>query len=88
MFGEQTAKGTLIIIKLGSATLRISILTRVHSRFDFQILINFNYLDIHLTLKLVGGGGILPIGQEIACHFSQDHTMITKFLDFIHTHPI
>ena len=36
MFGEQTAKGTLIIIKLGSATLRISILTRVHSGFEFQ----------------------------------------------------
>ena len=23
-------------------------------------------------------GGILPIGQEIACHFSQDHTLVTK----------
>ena len=34
-----------------------------------------------------GGGGILPIGQEIACHFSQDHTMVTKFLGFIHKHP-
>ena len=36
----------------------------------------------------VGGvGRILPIGQEIACHFSLDHTMVTKFLDFIHKHP-
>ena len=26
----------------------------------------------------MGGGRILPIGQEIACHFSQDHTMVTK----------
>ena len=34
-----------------------------------------------------GGGRILPIGQEIACHFSQDHTMVTKFLGFIHKHP-
>ena len=34
-----------------------------------------------------GGGWNPPIGQEIACHFSQDHTMVTKFLDFIHKHP-
>ena len=34
-----------------------------------------------------GGGRILPRGQEIACHFSQDHTMVTKFLDFIKKHP-
>ena len=27
-----------------------------------------------------------PIGQEIACHFSQDHTGVTKILDFIHKH--
>ena len=41
-----------------------------------------------LTLKDPGGGGrILPIGQEIACHFSQDHTMVTKILDFINIHP-
>jgi len=26
------------------------------------------------------------IGQVIACHFSQDHTMVTKILDFIHKH--
>ena len=30
---------------------------------------------------------ILPIGQEMACHFSQDYTMVTKFLGFIHKHP-
>jgi hypothetical protein len=24
--------------------------------------------------------------QEIACHFSQDHGMVTKILDFIHKH--
>ena len=40
-----------------------------------------------LTLKDKGGGNP-PIGQDIACHFSQDHTVVTKFLDFIHTHPI
>ena len=33
-----------------------------------------------------GGGQILPVGQEITCHFSQDNTMVTKFLDFIHKH--
>ena len=40
-----------------------------------------------LTLKTAGGGRILPGAQEIACHFSQDHTMVTKFLDFIKKHP-
>ena len=35
-----------------------------------------------------GGRLIQPIRQEIACHFSQDHTMIAKFLDFINKHPI
>ena len=34
-----------------------------------------------------GGGLKVPAGQEIACHFSQDHTVITKLLDFIHKHP-
>ena len=34
-----------------------------------------------------GGGGLkVPAGQEIACHFSQDHTVVTKILDFIHKH--
>ena len=41
-----------------------------------------------LTLKDAGSGLIQSIGQEIACHFSQDHTMVTKFLDFIHKHLI
>ena len=35
----------------------------------------------------MGGGLRQPIGQEITCHFSQDHTMVKKFLDFIHKHP-
>ena len=35
----------------------------------------------------MGWGGILPIGQEIASHFLQDHTMITKFIDFINKQP-
>ena len=30
------------------------------------------------TPKRHGGGWNPPIGQEIACHFSQDHTMVTK----------
>ena len=37
--------------------------------------------------KRDGGGLIQSIGQENACHFSQDYTMVTKFLDFIHKHP-
>ena len=47
----------------------------------------YHFLAIGKTLTLKDPGGILPIGQEIACHFSQDHTMVTKFLDFIHKHP-
>ena len=34
-----------------------------------------------------GGGWNPPIGQEIACHFSQDHAMVTKILENIHIHP-
>ena len=40
-----------------------------------------------LTLKEAGVGPKVPAGQEIACHFSQDHAMVTKILDFIHKHP-
>ena len=40
-----------------------------------------------LNPKRPGEGRNLPIGQEIACHFSQDHTMTTKILDFIHNDP-
>ena len=36
--------------------------------------------------KRPGGGRILPGGQGIACHFSLDHAMVTKFLDFVHKH--
>ena len=28
----------------------------------------------------------MSTGQEIPCHFSQDHTVVTKILDFIHKH--
>ena len=44
-------------------------------------------LEICLTLKDPGGGWNPSIGQEIACHFSQDHAMVTKILDIIHKHP-
>ena len=37
--------------------------------------------------KTPGVGRNPPIGQEIACHFSQDHAMVKKILDFIHKHP-
>ena len=30
--------------------------------------------------KTPGGGGNPHIGQKIACHFSQDDNMVTKFL--------
>ena len=43
-------------------------------------------IKFDLTLKDPGGGRILPGGQEIACHFSLDHAMVTKFLDFVHKH--
>ena len=39
----------------------------------------------NLTLKDAGGPKV-PTGQEIACHFSQNHTVVTKNLDFIHKH--
>jgi hypothetical protein len=37
-----------------------------------------------LNPKGGGGGSKCPIGQEIGSHFSQDHAMIPKILDFIH----
>ena len=40
-----------------------------------------------LTLKEAGGGPKVPSGFSIGCHFSQDHAMVTKILDFIHIHP-
>ena len=36
--------------------------------------------------KGCGGGHKVPTGQEIVCHFSQDHARVTKILDFIHKH--
>ena len=44
-------------------------------------------LAILLTLKDAGGGPKVPSGFSIGCHFSQDHAMVTKILDFIHIHP-
>ena len=44
-------------------------------------------LRADLTLNDAGGGQNDPLqctGQEIAFHFSQDHAMVTKILDFIH----
>ena len=40
-----------------------------------------------LNPKGGGGGSKCPIGQEIGSHFSQNHAMVTKILDFIHKHP-
>ena len=34
-----------------------------------------------------GRGPKVPSGFSIGCHFSQDHAMVTKILDFIHIHP-
>ena len=44
----------------------------------------FRYINC-LTLKEAGGLKV-PAGQEIACNFSQDHTVVTKILDFINKH--
>ena len=48
----------------------------------------FQYYAMFNPKKTKGGGRNLPICQEIARHFSQDHTMFIKFLVFIHKHPI
>ena len=63
-------------------------------RAIYNIFLNSNFPDksalkwsLELTLKDPGEGGNPPIGQEIACHFSQDHAMVTKILDIIHKHP-
>ena len=40
-----------------------------------------------LNPKGCGGGPKVPGGFLIGCHFSQDHAMVTKILDFIHIHP-
>ena len=53
---------------------------------DFLHGIDVDGKENSLTLK-DAGGGIPPIGQEIACHLSQDHAMVTKILNFIHKHP-
>jgi hypothetical protein len=55
---------------------------------SFLLKIQNKNLWNFLTLKDPGGGGLRqPIGQDIACHFSQDHAMVTKIHDFIHKHP-
>ena len=33
------------------------------------------------------GGPKVPSGFSIGCHFSQDHAMVTKILEFINKHP-
>ena len=40
-----------------------------------------------LTLSDAGGWSKCPYGFSIGCHFSQDHAMVTKILDFINKHP-
>ena len=49
--------------------------------------IEFDSVVLIVNPKGGGGGLKVPAGQEIACHFSQDHTVVTKILDFIHKHP-
>ena len=53
-----------------------------------KILCNFRIQEVLIEFnpKSPGGGRILPGGQEIACLFSLDHAMVTKFLDFVHKH--
>ena len=47
--------------------------------------VEWRFNTYQLTLKDPGGGvgGNPPIDQEIACHFSQDHAIVTKILEFI-----
>ena len=52
----------------------------------FVCLLILPCILIRLTLKDAGGPKV-PSGQEIVCHFPQDHAMVTKNLDFIHKYP-
>ena len=38
--------------------------------------------ETELTLKKAGRGSYVPMAQEIACHFSQDHARVLTLLDF------
>ena len=48
---------------------------------------NVNETNSNLLTLKDAGGWIQPIRWEIACHFSQDQTMVTKILDFMPKHP-
>ena len=68
-----------MILREMVANLKPSLSTKILSIKDF-------------VTKLVnpegcGGGSKCPYGFSIGCHFSQDHAMVTKILDFIHKHP-
>ena len=53
---------------------------------DYEVYVDHPSNTVSINPKRCGGGSKWPTGQEIACHFSQDHAMVTKILDFIHKH--
>ena len=71
-------------------TLNISQISRKfsHGKENFSYKVKLTQYSVlgHFNPKGGGGGLKVPAGQEIACHFSQDHTVVTKILDFIHKH--
>ena len=79
--------------KLGSLLYRTTGALSAKQVYNYQndpllaILISPLFILVILTLVEAGGGSKCPIGQEIGSHFSQDHAMVTKILDFIHKHP-
>ena len=72
--------------------IRLSILTEIKFKLDTVLFVNDG---THRENKKHRRGNLInpkrglrqDIGQEIACHFSQDHTMVTKILDFVNKHP-
>ena len=50
---------------------------------DWEKLLKFEAEGWEFNPKGCGGPKV-PTGQEIVCHFSQGHAMVTKIIDFIH----
>ena len=68
------------------------------TKYTNQLIYILLYMDMYMAIRQLSysleifgllinpkrpGGLRQPIGQEIACHFSQDHAMVTKILGFI-----
>ena len=50
------------------------------------IICKLHFEDFFNPKRCGGVGSKWPAGLEIACHFSQNHAMVTKILDFIQKH--